>query len=142
MSHDTYDPIDRTVRTHEHADRPRGAVWRHYAEMVVAMFAGMLVLGGLRGLAGLTASWDAAPGTAYVLMATDMALAMGAWMVVRGHSWAHAVEMCLAMYVPVLLLPLVWLEVIGAMTFMIAAHVVMMVVMLVVLVRQHGGRNG
>ena len=116
-----------------------GSVWRHYVEMVLAMFAGMLILGALRDLSGLTWSYADSPGAAYLLMATDMALGMAAWMRVRGHSWSHTLEMCAVMYVPVVLLPLVWLGIAGSTAFMIAAHVVMMVLMLVVLLRQHGG---
>jgi flagellar biosynthetic protein FliP len=109
---------------------------RHYLEMVVAMFAGMLVLGALRSALGLTVAFATHPGTSYVLMATDMALGMAAWMRFRGHGWGCTVEMCAAMYVPALLLPLVWSGVLGAMAFMVLAHVAMLVGMLAVLVRR------
>jgi hypothetical protein len=111
---------------------------RHYLEMVVAMFAGMLVLGALRSALGLTVAFATHPGTSYLLMATDMALGMAAWMRFRGHGWGCTVEMCAAMYVPALLLPLVWSGVLGAMAFMVLAHVAMLVGMLAVLVRRRG----
>ena len=113
-----------------------GALARHYVEMVVAMTLGMLVLGSLRGLAGVTVEFDRHPGVGYLLMATDMALAMVAWMRHRRHGWGSTLEMCAAMYVPVLLLPLVWVAAMGPMAFMVAAHVLMLVAMLAVLVRR------
>ena len=109
---------------------------RHYLGMVVAMFVGMLVLAPLRAAAGLTAEFADHPGTAYVLMATDMAIGMAAWMRFRRHGWGSTAEMCAAMYVPAVLLPLVWTGAMSAMAFMVIAHVVMMVAMLVVLVRR------
>ena len=113
--------------------------WRltkHYVEMVIAMFAGMLVLGMLRSALGLTTEFADRPGTSYVLMATDMAIGMAAWMRFRGHAWAMTAEMCAAMYVPAVFLPLVWVDVMSPMAFMVVAHTVMMVAMLVVLVRR------
>lgn len=116
------------------------APWRrltlHYVEMVLAMFAGMLVLGGLRALLGLTVAFDAHPGAHYLLMATDMAVGMAAWMRLRRHGWACTLEMCAAMYVPAVLVPLVWADVMSGMAFMTAAHVLMMVAMLAVLLRR------
>ena len=109
---------------------------RHYAEMVVAMFAGMLVLGGLRALLGLTTPFEDHPGTAYLLMAVDMSIGMAAWMRYRGHGWASTLEMCAAMFVPLVLVPLVWAGAMSAMTFMGVAHVVMLVAMLGVLLRR------
>jgi len=108
---------------------------RHYAEMVIAMFAGMVVLGMLRSALGLTVEFADRPGASYLLMATDMSIGMAAWMRLRGHAWAMTAEMCAAMYVPAVLLPLVWVDVMSPMAFMVVAHTVMMVAMLVVLVR-------
>ena len=113
------------------------AAWRplarHYLEMVAAMFVGMLVLGGLRMALGLSVSTDDRPGTAYLLMAIDMSVAMAVWMRFRGHGWASTLEMCAAMFVPLALLPLVSADVLGPMAFMTAAHVVMLVAMLAAL---------
>ncbi|SNR60020.1 LPXTG cell wall anchor domain-containing protein [Actinomadura mexicana] len=121
------------------AARPR-TVWRrltlHYVEMVLAMFAGMLVFGGLRALLGLTVAFDPHPGAHYLLMATDMAIGMAAWMRLRRHGWACTLEMCAAMYAPAVLVPLVWAGAMSGMAFMTAAHVLMMVAMLAVLLRR------
>ena len=119
---------------------PTRATWRplarHYVEMVIAMFAGMFVLGALRTVLGLTVPFEEQPGTAYLLMAIDMSVGMAAWMRHRGHRWAGTLEMCAAMFVPLVLMPLVWAELMGAMTFMTVAHVVMLVGMLAVLLRR------
>jgi hypothetical protein len=112
------------------------ALARHYVEMVLAMTAGMLLLGALRDAAGLTVPFAENPGASYLLMATDMALGMAVWMHLRRHGWAETLEMSAAMYVPLALLPLVWTEAMGAMTFMVVAHAVMLVAMLVVLLRR------
>ena len=109
---------------------------RHYVEMVVAMFAGMLVLGGLRAVLGLTIAFEDQPGASYLLMAVDMSVGMAAWMRYRGHGWASTLEMCAAMFVPLALVPLVWAGAMGAMTFMGVAHVVMLLAMLAVLLRR------
>jgi flagellar biosynthetic protein FliP len=103
--------------------------------MVAAMFVGMLAFGALRDLAGLTVPFADRPGLAFTLMATDMALGMGLWMWIRGHGAACTLEMCAAMYSPLVLLPLLWSGLLGAMAFMVLAHVVMMVAMLGVLLR-------
>lgn len=118
----------------------RTAQWkplaRHYVEMVAAMFAGMLVLGGLRAVAGLDVSFEDRPGAAYTLMAVDMSVAMAAWMRYRGHSWPATLEMCAAMFVPLALVPVVWAGAMAAMTFMGVSHAVMMIAMLAVLLRR------
>lgn len=116
--------------------RRTGVLVRHYLEMVVAMFVGMIALGSLRDLVGLDVVFAERPGASYALMATDMAIGMAAWMRFRGHGWGCTLEMCAAMYVPLLLLPLVWGGVMGAMTFMVVSHVLMMVAMLAVVLRR------
>lgn len=121
--------------------RPTWLQWRslirHYVEMVVAMFAGMLVLGALREVIGLNVAFsEQQPGISFLLMATDMTIAMGTWMLLRGHGWAATLEMCAAMYTPVVLLPLLWSGALGSMTFMVLAHVLMMAAMLAVLSRR------
>jgi flagellar biosynthetic protein FliP len=104
--------------------------------MVIAMTVGMLVIGLLREAVGLTVAFADHPGTSYLLMATDMAIGMAAWMRFRRHGWAGTLEMCAAMYVPAALLPMVWGGVMRPMTFMVAAHVVMLMAMLAVLLRR------
>src|SRR4028119_2317791 len=78
---------------------------RHYLEMLVAMVVGMVALGPLEALVwpGLDDRVDVHA----IVMATNMAIGMGAWMRFRGHSWPAVLEMSAAMYVPfaVLLVP-------------------------------------
>jgi hypothetical protein len=102
----------------------------HYLEMVVAMVAGMVLLGPLWDLAapGLTDRADVAA----LVMATDMAVGMAAWMRVRGHGWAGIAEMSAAMYLPfvVLLVPF-WLGAVSGGTLMTVGHVLMLPLMAV-----------
>src|SRR4051794_17915246 len=66
---------------------------RHYAEMVVAMFLGMAVLGVPAGWAmgALGTSWHElhteAPALMFLGMATTMTIPMVGWMMYRGHGW-------------------------------------------------------
>lgn len=122
-----------TTHTTPPAHRRWAPIGRHYLEMVVAM----LVLGTARSMLGLTVPFAQSPGWSSVLMATDMALAMALWMRWRGCSWAMTLQMCAVMYLPLVLLPLVWAGAMSAMTFMVLAHVVMMVAMLLVVIRHH-----
>jgi hypothetical protein len=79
---------------------------RHYAEMVVAMFAGMFVLGiplaALLGLAGVdVGDWRTeAPALMLLGMAFTMSVPMAGWMWFRGHASAPIWEMTAAMFVP------------------------------------------
>jgi hypothetical protein len=72
---------------------------RHYAEMVVAMFAGMAVL-------ALPAGWalDAMGATSdefmFLGMATTMTVPMVGWMAYRGHGLRANAEMSASMFVP------------------------------------------
>lgn len=113
----------------------------HFAEMVAAMFAGMVILGGLRDLLGLTVPFADHPGWSFVLMATDMSIGMAVWMLMRGHGWAHTLAMCTAMYLPVVLLPLHRSGLLGDMSFMVIAHVVMIAAMLAISVQHHHDRQ-
>ena len=79
-----------------------GVGWRftrHLLEMVVAMIAGMAVLGVAIGVLGEP------PGFAnllveYGVMGAFMSAPMVGWMRYRGHSWADGLEMTVAMLVP------------------------------------------
>ena len=124
--------------------RPSRA-WRrfalHYAEMVVAMFVGMLVLGGalrvVLSMAGVDYSMESAPVLTLVEMGWTMAFGMGAWMRFRGHGWAGTVEMSLSMLVPaVVAATLVALDVVDAHVAMVAEHVAMFPLMLLVMLRR------
>lgn len=81
---------------------------RHYAEMVLVMFAGMAALGLPAGFAlgALDSSWaelrDDAPALTLLLMAFTMTAPMVAWMRYRGHSARANLEMAASMIVPTL----------------------------------------
>ncbi len=78
---------------------------RHYAEMVVVMFAGMAVLGVPAGWALQAAgtSWaDLSPAPMLLLMAFTMTVPMVAWMARTGHGWRPNIEMATSMIVPTL----------------------------------------
>jgi flagellar biosynthetic protein FliP len=109
--------------------------------MVVAMFAGMLVLGGaLRGvlaLAGVDYSMDRHPELMILEMGLTMAVGMGAWMRFRRHGWASTLEMSGAMLVPgVLVVPLVALDVMSGGAAMTVEHIAMFPLMLAVMLRR------
>src|SRR4051812_50104400 len=79
---------------------------RHYIEMVIVMFAGMIVL-GLPGEAGLHAIGSGtselradAPALAFLGMAFTMTLPMVVWMRHRGHRWQPTLEMAASMVIP------------------------------------------
>ncbi|MEV4572672.1 hypothetical protein AB0K16_05385 [Nonomuraea jabiensis] len=97
----------------------------------------MLALGMLRSALGLSLSHEQQPELAYLLMAVDMSIGMAAWMRIRGHGRAATLEMCAAMFVPVVpLFPLLWLGAIDAGTMMAVAHVAMFPLMLAAMLRR------
>ena len=114
----------------------------HFAEMVAAMAVGMVALHPLwmwvldvMGAAELMRN----PYTGALIMATNMTVAMSAWMKVRGHGWRPIAEMGAAMYLPFLALfaPLA-LGLIGSGTLMLWGHVLMLPAMAaVMLLRPH-----
>jgi hypothetical protein len=117
--------------------RRRRRFARHYVEMVIAMFAGMFVLGMLLSAVGLGFSHERQPELAYLLMAFDMSVGMAIWMRYRGHGWAATLEMCAAMFVPVVpLFPLLWLGLVDGGAVMTLAHVAMFPLMLVAMLRR------
>ena len=79
---------------------------RHYVEMVVVMFAGMIVLGvpgeaALHAIGSGTSELRAtAPATVFLGMAFTMTVPMVAWMRYRGHSWQPTLEMAASMVIP------------------------------------------
>jgi hypothetical protein len=103
---------------------------RHYLEMVVAMLVGMITLGPLWSLAGDSLGLSAVlqrPEPMVLVMATNMSIAMCAWMRYRGHGWAATLEMAAAMYVPFLaLFPPLWLGVLSRDGLMVWGHVLML----------------
>jgi hypothetical protein len=107
----------------------------HFGEMVVAMAVGMVVLHPVWafvldavGAAGLMHD----PYTGALIMATNMTVAMSAWMRVRGHRWRPIVEMGAAMYLPfgALFVPLA-LGLINSGALMLWGHVLMLPAMAV-----------
>jgi hypothetical protein len=107
---------------------------RHLAEMLAAMFVGMLVLGPLWPLSdGLAARADLAS----FVLATDMSVAMAVWMWHRGHSRAAIAEMTAAMYVPfaILLIPW-WAGVLPSDAVLHGGHVLMLPAMVAVMLRR------
>jgi len=81
---------------------------RHYVEMVVVMFAGMIVL-GLPGEAALHAIGSGtselkadAPALVFLGMGFTMTAPMVAWMRFRGHGWQPTLEMAASMVIPTL----------------------------------------
>ena len=114
----------------------------HFAEMVVAMAVGMVALHPV-WMWALDAIGAAAlmrnPYTGALIMATNMTVAMSAWMKVRGHGWRPIAEMGAAMYAPFLALfaPLA-LGLIGSDALMLWGHVLMLPAMAaVMLLRPH-----
>ena len=79
---------------------------RHYIEMVVAMFAGMAILGipavALLSAVGTSTTelHSSAPAVLLLGMATTMTVPMVAWMRYRGHGWAASNEMAASMFLP------------------------------------------
>jgi len=100
---------------------PTAAFVRHYIEMVVVMFAGMIVL-GLPGEAALQALGSGtsvlrheAPSLVFLGMAATMTIPMVAWMRYRGHRWQATLEMAASMIIPTLVA--IALLALGAMSF-------------------------
>jgi hypothetical protein len=102
---------------------------RHFAEMIVSMFVGMVALAPVWELAapGLPERADVQA----LVMATDMAVGMAAWMAIRRHSWPRILEMSAVMYVPfaVMLVPF-WVGWVSGHAVMMAGHLLMVPLML------------
>jgi AraC family transcriptional regulator, transcriptional activator FtrA len=86
--------------------RPRPGIWSfgrfvlHFAEMTLAMVAGMAVFHVIAGGHGHGAA-SAIPSTVQQAgMLVFMTVPMVAWMRLRGHSWRHGTEMAVGMLAP------------------------------------------
>jgi hypothetical protein len=117
-----------------------GRFVRHYVEMVLAMVAGMLVLGGLvrlvLGVAGLGYSSESHPYVAATEMALTMSAGMAFWMRYRRHHWRHVLDMTAAMILPlVFLFPVAWTGGIAPASLPMLEHVAMFPLMLAVMLR-------
>jgi len=124
-------PTPAPTETEHTAHRPSARKFTlHFLEMVVAMAVGMVALHPVWTLVldafGATGLMDD-PYTGSLIMATDMTVAMSAWMRFRGHRWRPIAEMGAAMYLPflVLFVPLV-LGLIGEGALMLWGHVLML----------------
>ena len=79
---------------------------RHYVEMLIAMFAGMGILGVpalvALGAAGVTSAElrSDAPAMLLLGMGVTMTVPMVAWMRYRGHGWRASNEMAASMLIP------------------------------------------
>jgi hypothetical protein len=118
------------------ARRQRSRAFRlavHYVEMVIAMAVGMIALHPVWTFALGAAGWSAfldSPEAMAMVMATDMTIAMTAWMRFRGHSWRPCLEMAAAMYVPFLVLfPPMWAGLIDSGGMLLWGHVLMLFAM-------------
>ena len=119
---------------------------RHYLEMVVAMLVGMAVLGPVESWLLDPIGWAdlrAVPEFDALVMATNMTLAMVAWMRFRGHGWAPTAEMAAVMYLSfVVLLPPLWVGLLSAGRFMVLGHVLMFTAMAAVMLRRANEYTG
>ncbi len=94
-----------TASTGARTSQGKRAFLRHFGEMLLAMFLGMVVLGGVAELAFVATggSFSNASGAAQVLlMGFNMTVPMVAWMKYRGHAAARNAEMATSMIVPTL----------------------------------------
>jgi hypothetical protein len=112
----------------------RRAFARHFGEMLVAMFLGMGVLGGLAAL-GFAAlgggSSDLPGGVRVTLMGIYMTVPMVLWMRYRGHAAARNAEMAMSMVVPTLAAAvLAFAGALGTGAALAVQHVVMIPAML------------
>jgi hypothetical protein len=116
------------ARSRPRPDRRPWAFIRHYLEMVIAMFVGMVALQPL---------WPDLPHVLEIealVMATNMNLGMAAWMAVRRESAAAIARMAVAMYLPFIVLfapyRLGWLS---GDTVLTASHLLMLTAMAAVM---------
>jgi hypothetical protein len=102
---------------------------RHYLEMIVAMVIGMVALGPVEATLFGASGWAdlrADPAVRALIMATNMTVAMTAWMCLRRHSCGAIRDMAAAMYGSFLVLfPLLWLGVLSGTMMMTLGHVLM-----------------
>ena len=126
---------------------------RHYVEMLVAMFLGMVVLGTpatfALGAAGMSMSelHNDFPALMLFGMAVAMTMPMVGWMRYRGHGWVPSAEMAASMFVPAFAaIALLWgglVEDIGAL--MLIEHVAMLPAMLAAMLlrrEEYSGAHG
>ncbi|MGZ6569257.1 MAG: hypothetical protein ACXVE9_17910, partial [Solirubrobacteraceae bacterium] len=109
--------------------------FRHYAEMVVAMFLGMFALSKpaewlFSALGTSTSSQH--PAMMLLSMGLTMTVPMVAWMRYRGHAWRPTNEMAASMLIPTLVaMALVVTGVMNGGPVMVVEHVAMLAGMLI-----------
>ena len=143
MNHTATLEIDGGAPSGSHSKR---AFARHFGEMLLAMFLGMAVLGGVAvlGLAAAGSSFSNTSGAAQVLlMGFSMTVPMVGWMSYRGHDTARNVEMAASMIVPTLLAAaLAAAGALGAGAALGLQHVVMIPAMLGVMLWRYEHYSG
>ena len=107
---------------------------RHFVEMLLAMFLGMGVFGGLAtlifALAGSSLT-DQSVALRVTLMGVYMTIPMVAWMRYRGHSAARNLEMAASMMIPSLIVAAVaWAGALEADAALGIQHAIMIPAML------------
>ncbi len=116
---------------------------RHLGEMLLAMLAGMIVLGGAaEGIFALAGSGlgDAPAAVQAWIMAFAMTVPMVWWMHRRGHEPARSAEMAAAMIVPTLLaVDLYWAGALAADAVLAVQHAIMIPAMVAAMLwrREH-----
>jgi len=130
-----------------HGGASRARFFRHYAEMVVAMFLGMFILGLPAGwlFSAVGTSWSRlSPAAMLFAMAVTMAVPMAAWMHYRGHTWRLNLEMVGSMLLPtVALMALLWARLVAGMgMLMVVEHAAMLSCMLVAMLLRRDEYSG
>jgi hypothetical protein len=129
-----------------HGDSPRTTSWRrfarHYVLMVVAMYAGMLVLDpvytAVTAQAGYADPWAELPVTSAMVMAVNMTVPMVLLMVRHHHGPLRIAEMAASMVVPTLAAAALHaLGILAAEHVMTIAHLAMFPAMLAVMLLRY-----
>jgi flagellar biosynthetic protein FliP len=107
---------------------------RHFIEMVVAMIAGMAILGGLLSLSFALVG-HANPvhyaGLRALVMTINMTIGMSLWMRHRHHDWGSISEMAGAMFLPlIVLIGPYWAGLLSGGALLSVMHVLMLPCML------------
>ena len=143
MDHGATRKVNTGVAGGSHSKR---AFLRHFGEMLLAMFLGMVVLGGLAQLAfaAMGGSFEDASGASQVLlMGFNMTVPMVAWMSYRGHARARNAEMAASMIIPTFLAAtLAWTGALGAGAALGVQHAVMIPAMLGVMLWRYEHYSG
>jgi len=113
---------------------------RHFVEMVVAMIAGMVILGAALSLVFALVG-HANPvhyaGLRALVMTTNMTIGMSLWMRYRGHDWTNTGEMAGAMFLPFVgLIGPYETGLVSGGEFLVVMHVLMLPCMLIVMFRR------